>query len=163
MVLRFRGSTPTDVMYCGEDWLPGWALAGWLVPIEDQFPEIAKYKDKVANYAVRDMTYNGKLYGLPYYADLITFQYNAKILADHGIAMPQDLGSGAGRLPQAQAGGHGEAVRLRVRPGPCRTSTKPSSRRYTAAAGGCSTTTSSRCSTTRTPRRSSICSGCRTP
>ena len=90
MVLRFRGSTPTDVMYCGEDWLPVWALAGWLVPIEDQFPEIAKYKDKVANYAVRDMTYNGKLYGLPYYADLITFQYNAKILADHGISMPQD-------------------------------------------------------------------------
>ena len=90
MVLRFRGSTPTDVMYCGEDWLPGWALAGWLVPIEDRFPEIAKYKDKVANYAVRDMTYNGKLYGLPYYADLITFQYNSKILDDHGIAMPQD-------------------------------------------------------------------------
>ncbi len=90
MVLRFRGSTPTDVMYCGEDWLPVWALAGWLVPIEDQFPEIDKYKDKVANYAVRDMTYNGKLYGLPYYADLITFQYNAKILADHGITMPQD-------------------------------------------------------------------------
>ena len=90
MVLRFRGSTPTQVMYCGEDWLPGWALAGWLVPIEDKFPEIAKYKDKIANYAVRDMTYNGKLYGLPYYADLITFQYNAKILADHGIAMPQD-------------------------------------------------------------------------
>ena len=39
MVLRFRGSTPTQVMYCGEDWLPGWALAGWLVPIEDKFPE----------------------------------------------------------------------------------------------------------------------------
>ena len=46
------------------------------MPIEDKFPEIAKYKDKIANYAVRDMTYNGKLYGLPYYADLITFQYN---------------------------------------------------------------------------------------
>ena len=60
MMLRFRGNTPTDVMYSGEDWLPGWALAGWLVPIEDYFPEIAAYKDKVANYAVRDMTYNGK-------------------------------------------------------------------------------------------------------
>ena len=90
MMLRFRGNTPTDVMYSGEDWLPGWALAGWLVPIEDYFPEIAAYKDKVANYAVRDMTYNGKLYGLPYYADLITFQYNAKILEEHGVAVPQD-------------------------------------------------------------------------
>ncbi|MGH6962711.1 MAG: ABC transporter substrate-binding protein, partial [Dongiaceae bacterium] len=66
MMLRFRGNTPTQVMYCGEDWLPGWALAGWLVPIEDHFPAITGYKDKVANYAVRDMTYNGKLYGLPY-------------------------------------------------------------------------------------------------
>jgi multiple sugar transport system substrate-binding protein len=90
MVLRFRGSTPTHVIYCGEDWLPGWALAGWLVPIEEYFPEIDKYKDKVANYAIRDMTYKGKLYGLPYYADLITFQYNRKILDDHTILVPVD-------------------------------------------------------------------------
>jgi multiple sugar transport system substrate-binding protein len=89
MMLRFRGSTPTQVMYCGEDWLPGWALAGWVVPIDEYFPDIGKYKDKVTNYAIRDMTYNGKLYGLPYYADLITFQYNAKILKDHGIAVPE--------------------------------------------------------------------------
>jgi multiple sugar transport system substrate-binding protein len=88
MMLRFRGNTPTHVMYSGEDWLPGWALAGWLVPIEDYFPQIAAYKDKVANYAVSDMTYKGKLYGLPYYADLITFQYNRKLLEDHKIAVP---------------------------------------------------------------------------
>jgi multiple sugar transport system substrate-binding protein len=41
MMLRFRGNTPTHVMYCGEDWLPGWALAGWLVPLEEHFPQIA--------------------------------------------------------------------------------------------------------------------------
>ena len=35
-----------------------------------------------------DMTYNGKLYGLSYYADLITFQYNKKILKDKGITVP---------------------------------------------------------------------------
>lgn len=88
MMLRLRGSTPTEVMYCGEDWLPGWALAGWLVPLEDHFPQISAYKDKIANYALGDMTYNGKLYGLPYYADLITFQYNAKILEDNKIEVP---------------------------------------------------------------------------
>jgi multiple sugar transport system substrate-binding protein len=88
MMLRFRGNTPTHVMYCGEDWLPGWALAGWVVPLEEHFPQVAAYKDQVASYAVRDMTYNGKLYGLPYYADLITFQYNRKILDDHKIAVP---------------------------------------------------------------------------
>jgi multiple sugar transport system substrate-binding protein len=88
MMLRFRGNTPTHVMYCGEDWLPGWALAGWLAPIEDHFPAIAAYKDKVTKYALGDMSYKGKLYGLPYYADLITFQYNHKILEDNKIAVP---------------------------------------------------------------------------
>jgi multiple sugar transport system substrate-binding protein len=88
MTLRFRGSTPTHLMYCGEDWLPGWALAGWLTPVEEHFPQVAAYKDKVAPYALGDMTYKGKLYGLPYYADLITFQYNRKILDDNKIAVP---------------------------------------------------------------------------
>jgi len=89
MVLRLKGKTRTDVIYGGEDWLPEWAAAGWLAPIETYFPDIKKYRDKTARYAVRDMTYNGKLYGLSYYADLITFQYNAKILNDNGISVPQ--------------------------------------------------------------------------
>ena len=66
-----------------------WAAAGWVAPIEDYFPEAAKYKDKTTRYALRDMTYNGKLYGLSYYADLITFMYNKKILDEHGIAVPE--------------------------------------------------------------------------
>ena len=30
LVLRFRGGTPTDVAYVGQDWLPAWAAAGFL-------------------------------------------------------------------------------------------------------------------------------------
>ena len=30
LVLRFRGGTTTDVAYVGQDWLPGWAAAGFL-------------------------------------------------------------------------------------------------------------------------------------
>ncbi len=89
MVLRLKGNTRTDIIYGGEDWLPEWAAAGWLAPIEDYFPESAAYKDKTTRYALRDMTYNGKLYGLSYYADLITFMFNEKILDEHGIAVPQ--------------------------------------------------------------------------
>lgn len=87
MVLRLRGNTQTDVIYSGQDWLPAWASAGWLVPIEDYY-DVSKYKEKTANYALSDMTYAGKLYGLSYYADLISFIYNKKLLADHGIAAP---------------------------------------------------------------------------
>ncbi|MFW6139131.1 MAG: ABC transporter substrate-binding protein [Spirochaetota bacterium] len=90
LVLRFKGKTKTDVLYCGEDWLPEWAAAGWLAPIEDYFSEINQYKDKIVNYALQDMTYNGKLYGLPYYADLITFQFNRQILEKNNISAPAD-------------------------------------------------------------------------
>jgi multiple sugar transport system substrate-binding protein len=90
MVLRFKGKTQTDVFYNGEDWLPEWAAAGWVVSLEDYFPDAKKYKDATASYALADMTYNGKLYGLSYYADLITFQYNKKILGDNGMTAPKD-------------------------------------------------------------------------
>ncbi len=90
MVLRLKGKTQTDVMYNGEDWLPEFAVAGWVAPLEDYFPDVKKYKGKTADYALADMTYNGKLYGLSYYADLITFQYNKKILDDNGMTAPTD-------------------------------------------------------------------------
>ncbi|MGH6884719.1 MAG: ABC transporter substrate-binding protein [Geminicoccales bacterium] len=89
MVLRLRGNTQTDVIYCGQDWLPSWASAGWLVPLEEHFPEVKKYQEKTANYAQSDMTYQGQVYGLSYYADIISFIYNKKILDDHGIPVPE--------------------------------------------------------------------------
>lgn len=90
MVNRFASKTPTDVCYNGGDWLPEFAKAGWVVPLEDYFPEAVNYKEKIVGYALKDMTYEGKLYGLPYYADITTFQYNAKILEDNGIEAPPE-------------------------------------------------------------------------
>jgi multiple sugar transport system substrate-binding protein len=89
MVLRFKGKTKTDIMYNGEDWLPEFAAAGWVAPLEDYYPALKQYKAKTAGYALADMTYNGKVYGLSYYADLITFQYNKKLLKDFGVAAPK--------------------------------------------------------------------------
>jgi multiple sugar transport system substrate-binding protein len=90
LVLRFRSGTQTDVVYGGQDWLPAWAAAGWVVPLDDVAPDkIAAYKPQLAPFTLSDMTYKGKLYGLPYYADTISFLYNKKILADNGIAVPQ--------------------------------------------------------------------------
>jgi multiple sugar transport system substrate-binding protein len=90
MVLRLKGRTRTDVMYNGEDWLPEFAAAGWVASLEDFFPEVKKYKEKTAPYALADMTYKGKLYGLSYYADIITFQYNKVILKNNGLSVPKD-------------------------------------------------------------------------
>ncbi len=88
MVNRFRSSTPTDVAYNGGNWLEEFAAAGWVVPLEDHFTWVRDYESKVQPFAWQDMTYNGKVYGLPYYADTITFMYNEKALTDAGIAAP---------------------------------------------------------------------------
>jgi multiple sugar transport system substrate-binding protein len=59
-----------------------------VVPLDEFFDWVAGYKDKVIPFAWQDMTYNDQVYGLPYYADTITFMYNQKILEDAGISEP---------------------------------------------------------------------------
>ncbi len=84
----FAGGGCFDVIYGSDHWLAKWAEAGWVVPVEDYFPEILDYIPDIAPYSVRAMTYNGKLYGLPYYTDVMYFFYNKKMLEDAGIASP---------------------------------------------------------------------------
>ena len=89
MVNRLSSKTALHVLYNGGDWLPEFARAGWVVPLEDYLPRARTYyAPKIVGYALQDMTYNGKMYGLPYYADITTFQYNAKLLKDKGVAHP---------------------------------------------------------------------------
>ena len=56
MVNRFNSKTPTDVMYNGGDWLPEFAKAGWVIPIEGTFPEAEKYKTKIVGFALKVQT-----------------------------------------------------------------------------------------------------------
>jgi multiple sugar transport system substrate-binding protein len=88
MVNRFISKTPTDVTYNGGNWLNEFATANWVVSLDDHFDWAASYQDKVLPFAWQDMTFNGKVYGLPYYADTITFMYNQKILEDAGFSGP---------------------------------------------------------------------------
>jgi multiple sugar transport system substrate-binding protein len=88
MVNRFISKTPTDVSYNGGNWLNEFAAAGWVVPLQDHFEWAAGYQDKVLPFAWQDMTFNDKVYGLPYYADTITFMFNATVLEDAGISAP---------------------------------------------------------------------------
>jgi len=107
MVLRFRSGTPTDIAYVGQDWLPGWASAGFLAPLDDVAPKdvLDDLKSDMAGFTKTDMTYKGKLYGLPYYADTISFLYNKKILADKGIAVPATWDDVMAAAEKLKAGG----------------------------------------------------------
>jgi multiple sugar transport system substrate-binding protein len=77
-----------DALYGSDHWLAKWAAAGWVVPLEDYYPEVLDYTNDIAPYSVDAMTYDGKLYGLPYYTDVMYFFYNKQMLADAGIASP---------------------------------------------------------------------------
>jgi multiple sugar transport system substrate-binding protein len=94
MVRRFTANTPVDVTYDGEDWLAQWAAAGWVVPLEDYWDQYAThfkwadYVNDMVPFARDSMLWNGKLYGLPYYSDMFTFQYNEKVLRENGYDQP---------------------------------------------------------------------------
>jgi multiple sugar transport system substrate-binding protein len=107
LVLRFRGGTPTDIAYVGQDWLPAWAAAGFLAPLDEIAPAgvLADLKSDMAPFSATDMTYKGKLYGLPYYADTISFIYNKKLLEDAGIAVPKSWEDVMAAAEKLKAGG----------------------------------------------------------
>src|SRR5207247_1267552 len=81
------GARALDLCYVGDEQLGGWAEAGWLESLDGR-PEVAAYKKELYPYILDAMTYKGKLYGLPYYADFQIFAYNEKILKQAEVSTP---------------------------------------------------------------------------
>ena len=69
MVTKFVGNAPIDALWVSDSWLPEWADAGWLAPI-DGYPELMKYNADVDDFCNESMRYKGKQYGLTYYSRL---------------------------------------------------------------------------------------------
>ena len=88
IVGRFTANTPTDVLYGSDHWLQEWASAGWLEPLDTHFPVVTDYVKDMAPYAAQGVTYNGHVYGLPYYADTLIFVYNQDQLQKAGFDHP---------------------------------------------------------------------------
>jgi multiple sugar transport system substrate-binding protein len=88
MATKFTGGNAPDVAYSSDHWLQEWVAAGWLEPINERCPELAQYKGEWAPYAAQGMTLDGKLYGVPYYADLVIFIYNDKMVKQAGFSGP---------------------------------------------------------------------------
>ncbi|HCG02071.1 MAG TPA: hypothetical protein DEV93_16200 [Chloroflexi bacterium] len=88
MVARFVAKTPTDVSYSSDHWLSEWAAAGWLAPLDQQYSDLNSYTSDYFPYVIQGMTYQGKNYGIPYYADTWAFLYNEDHLKKAGISQP---------------------------------------------------------------------------
>ena len=68
MVTKFVGKAPIDVLWVSDSWLPEWADAGWIAPVErlSGADEVQRRRDE---FCVESMQYKGKQYGLTYYSD----------------------------------------------------------------------------------------------
>ena len=87
MITKFTGGAPVDVLLVSDSWLPEFAEAGWIEPI-DAYPQLMAYDAETSDFCNKSMTYKGKQYGLTYYTDYMSFLYDADMLAKAGIAAP---------------------------------------------------------------------------
>jgi multiple sugar transport system substrate-binding protein len=87
MVTKFTGGAPVDMLWVSDAWLPEFARAGWISPI-DSFPSLMAYAPLTSDFCARSTTFEGKHYGLTYYTDYMSFVYNKDILTAAGIANP---------------------------------------------------------------------------
>ena len=87
MVTKFVGNAPIDTLWVSDSWLPEWAEAGWLAPI-DGYPQLTKYDADVNDFCNQSMRYKGKQYGLTYYSDYMAFFYDDSKLRKVGIQAP---------------------------------------------------------------------------
>jgi multiple sugar transport system substrate-binding protein len=85
LAAKFTGGDAPDVAYSSDHWLREWVAAGWLAPLDKYFPQLTKYQKEWAPYARQGMVLDGHLYGVPYYADLIDFMYNAALTRKAGF------------------------------------------------------------------------------
>lgn len=77
----------TDVIVTRDDDKAGFAAAGFIRPIDDELG-VQELVDDMYEGNYRAMTYEGKLYGLPYYTDFHTIMYNSKLLEQAGFSEP---------------------------------------------------------------------------
>ena len=87
IVTKFVGGAPLDMMWVSDAWLPEFAEAGWIKPI-NSFDNLMKYNDESEQFCIDSMTYKDEQYGLTYYTDFMGFMFDEVQLKKAGITSP---------------------------------------------------------------------------
>ena len=58
MITKFVAKAPIDVLWVSDSWLPEWADAGWIAPV-NPFPELTKYNADVDQFCTDNAIYAG--------------------------------------------------------------------------------------------------------
>lgn len=85
LTTAIAGGKGPDVVYLIPDQLPQYASNGSLSDVSDV---IAKDKSDFRSNAIKAMTYNGKLYGVPLLMSATTLTVNTKVMKAAGISEP---------------------------------------------------------------------------
>lgn len=88
LVTKLVAGAEFDVIQMRDEYVPSFVEAGWLVPLDD-FPELEQYKEDLSAGTIGQMSWNGKMYGLPYYQPAVAgIAYIPEILKKVGYDNP---------------------------------------------------------------------------
>ncbi|WPB83416.1 ABC transporter substrate-binding protein [Sediminicoccus rosea] len=87
LLSRMLSEGPADVIWLSDAWLPEFAEAGWVRPIED-VAALMRFTPETRVSCVQGMSHRGEQYGLSYYSDHMSFLYNARLLQRAGFTEP---------------------------------------------------------------------------
>jgi ABC-type glycerol-3-phosphate transport system substrate-binding protein len=76
-----------DVMVTRDDDKAGFVEAGFIRPVDEE-DGVQELADDMYDGNLQAMTYQGRIYGLPYYTDYNTLMYNSVLLEQAGFAEP---------------------------------------------------------------------------
>lgn len=79
----------TDVLVTRDDDKAGFASAGFIRAVDDELG-VSELKEDMFAGNIAAMTYEGNLYGLPYYTDFHTIMYNESLLNQAGFDAPPE-------------------------------------------------------------------------
>src|SRR5215218_1008990 len=94
------GGGQTDVIVGNEPWTAEFAENGWIADVTDKFPE--SERAKFLDVPLDSATYEGKIYGVPWFTDVGMLYYRKDLLEQNGFSEPprtwEDLKEMAGKV-----------------------------------------------------------------
>ncbi len=79
------GAPPDMVIMCNNQAVPGFAHDGVILPIDDLITQVGANTDDIFPASLAWMTYQGKLYGLPFLQDTWGFYWNTDAFTEAGL------------------------------------------------------------------------------
>lgn len=112
------GGQAADLMWLSQEYIPGYAERGALLPIDDCLKQSDKPAAKLDDYfpaILQTAQLKGKTYGLPWISQPVVMYYNPKLFKDAGVAEPtadwtwDDFKNAAAKITKPDKGIYGTA------------------------------------------------------